>query len=89
VVFFNVRNVNYKGYKRQVENEYYFEDGGRIVGGKYYAKGSDKGEKVKVPGARSPRAATGAASSPPAAPATRRWPMATSTTPTTAACSDT
>jgi len=23
-VFFNVRNVNYKGYQRQVENEYYF-----------------------------------------------------------------
>ena len=30
-VFFNVRNVNYKGYERQVENEYYFEDGGRII----------------------------------------------------------
>ncbi len=47
-VFFNVRNVNYEGYQRQVENEYYFEDGGRIVGGKYYAKGSSEGEKVKV-----------------------------------------
>jgi len=47
-VFFNVRNVNYKGYERQVENEYYFEDGGRIIRGKYYAKGSDKGEAVKV-----------------------------------------
>ena len=30
-VFFNVRNVNYKGYNRQVENEYYFEDGGKII----------------------------------------------------------
>ena len=29
--FFNVRNVNYKGYQRQVKNEYYFEDGGRIL----------------------------------------------------------
>ena len=48
-VFFNVRNVNFKGYPRQVENEYYFEDGGRIVRGKYYPKGSDKGEKVNVP----------------------------------------
>ncbi|MCA9184638.1 MAG: Gfo/Idh/MocA family oxidoreductase [Pirellulaceae bacterium] len=48
-VFFNVRNVNYKGYERQVENEYYFEDGGRIVRGKYYAKGSSEGESVKVP----------------------------------------
>ena len=47
-VFFNVRNVNYKGYERQVENEYYFEDGGRIVRGKYYAAGSTKGESVKV-----------------------------------------
>jgi len=47
-VFFNVRNVNYKGYERQVENEYYFEDGGRIVRGKYYAKGSTEGLPVKV-----------------------------------------
>ncbi|EAQ77513.1 probable NADH-dependent dyhydrogenase [Blastopirellula marina DSM 3645] len=47
-VFFNVRNVNYKGYEHQVENEYYFEDGGRIVRGVYYPKGSDKGEKVSV-----------------------------------------
>ncbi|MCX8240054.1 MAG: Gfo/Idh/MocA family oxidoreductase [Akkermansiaceae bacterium] len=47
--FFNVRNVNYKGYERQVENQYYFEDGGKIVRGIYYPKGSDKGEKVNVP----------------------------------------
>jgi predicted dehydrogenase len=47
--FFNVRNVNYKGYKRQVENEYYFEDGGRIVRGVYFAKGSKKGVSVDVP----------------------------------------
>ena len=47
--FFNVRNVNYKGYERQVENEYYFEDGGRIIRNKYYAPGSKKGESVKVP----------------------------------------
>jgi predicted dehydrogenase len=51
-VFFNVRNVNYKGYQRQVENEYYFEDGGKIVRGHHYAKGSDKGEKVSVPGGK-------------------------------------
>ena len=49
MVFFNVRNVNYKGYERQVENEYYFEDGGRIVRGRYYAKGDTEGEPVKVP----------------------------------------
>lgn len=48
-VFFNVRNVDYKGYKREVQNEYYFENGGRILADrKYYAKGSDKGEKVSV-----------------------------------------
>jgi len=48
-VFFNVRNVNYDGYQHQVENEYYFEDGGKIVRGMYYAKGSAQGEKVEVP----------------------------------------
>ncbi|MCA9145350.1 MAG: Gfo/Idh/MocA family oxidoreductase [Planctomycetaceae bacterium] len=47
-VYFNVRNVNYKGYEHQVENEYYFEDGGKIVRGKYYAKGAKDGEKVSV-----------------------------------------
>ncbi len=46
--FFNVRNVNYQGYERQVENEYYFEDGGKIIRGKYYAKGSDEGEKLNI-----------------------------------------
>ena len=56
-VFFNVRNVNYEGYERQVTNEYYFEDGGCIIETKdkkdkyykYYKKGSDRGEKVSVP----------------------------------------
>ena len=48
-LFFNVRNVNYDGYQRQVENEYYFEDGGKIIRNKYYAKGSDKGDDIKVP----------------------------------------
>ena len=47
-VFFNVRNVKYEGYQTQVENEYYFEDGGRIVRNKYYAKGSREGVDVKV-----------------------------------------
>ncbi|MCC7339232.1 MAG: Gfo/Idh/MocA family oxidoreductase [Pirellulaceae bacterium] len=47
-VFFNVRNVNYEGYEKQVENEYYFEDGGRIVRGQYFAKGSSEGETVEV-----------------------------------------
>jgi predicted dehydrogenase len=48
-VFFNVRNVNYEGYERQVENEYYFEDGGRIIREKYYAKGSKVGEPLDLP----------------------------------------
>ena len=48
-VFFNVRNVNYKEYERQVENEYYFEDGGKIVRGVYYPAGSKKGEKLDLP----------------------------------------
>ena len=48
-VFFNVRNVNYEGYQRQVENEYYFEDGGKIIRRKYYPAGSDKGEDIDIP----------------------------------------
>jgi len=32
VVLFNVRNVNYEGYTRQVANEYYLEDGSLVVG---------------------------------------------------------
>jgi predicted dehydrogenase len=48
-VFFNVRNVNYEGYERQVENEYYFEDGGRIIRDLYYAKGSKEGTPLNLP----------------------------------------
>jgi len=48
-VYFNVRNVNHEGYVNQVENEYYFEDGGRIVRGVYYRKGETKGEKLDLP----------------------------------------
>jgi predicted dehydrogenase len=48
-VMFNVRNVNYPGYERQVENEYYFEDGGRIIKGLYYPSGSSEGEKLSLP----------------------------------------
>jgi predicted dehydrogenase len=47
-VFFNVRNVNYANYEKQVENEYYFEDGGKIIRGLYYPAGSAQGEKVDV-----------------------------------------
>ena len=47
-VFFNVRNVDYKGYEKQVENEYYFEDGGKIIRNTYYAKGSSEGEPITI-----------------------------------------
>jgi predicted dehydrogenase len=46
--FFNVRNVNYKGYERQVENEYYFEDGGKIIRNQYYPSGSKEAERYSV-----------------------------------------
>ncbi len=51
IVMFDVRNVNHPGYKRQVFNEYYLEDGSRIVGeGNYkiYRPGSDKAEPLKL-----------------------------------------
>ncbi len=51
-VYFNVRNVNYDGYQRQVKNEYYFEDGGKIIDRKYYPKGSDKGQSISIPGGK-------------------------------------
>ena len=46
-VFFNVRNVNYKGYVHQVKNDFYFEDGGKILGDTYI---SPSGEKRPVEG---------------------------------------
>ena len=48
-VFFNVRNVNYDGYERQVENEYYFEDGGKIIRNQYYPAGGGSPVPVDVP----------------------------------------
>lgn len=48
-VFFNVRNCGYNGYQQQVENEYYFEDGGKIIKDMYYPAGSTEGAKVEVP----------------------------------------
>jgi predicted dehydrogenase len=50
--FFNVRNVNHEGYVHQVENEYYFEDSGKIIKNTYYPKGSSKGEKLSLPPGR-------------------------------------
>lgn len=54
-IFFNVRNVNHKGYEKQVYNEYYLEDGSKIVGeGKYkiIRPGSDKAEDLPLPRGR-------------------------------------
>ena len=51
MVLFNVRNVNYKDYKREVFNEYYLEDGSVITGeGKYeiLRPGADKPEPLKI-----------------------------------------
>lgn len=55
-VFFNVRNVNYEGYQHQVQNEYYFEDGGKILGDDtYYPPGSTEGQKIDLePGGVTP-----------------------------------
>ena len=50
-LFFNVRNVDHKGYKKQVYNEYYLEDGSRIVGEsnyKIYRPGSDTPEDLPL-----------------------------------------
>ncbi|MEC9094498.1 MAG: Gfo/Idh/MocA family oxidoreductase [Planctomycetota bacterium] len=48
-VLFNVRNVNYKGYKREVHNEYYLEDGSKITGeGRYTIHRNGKSEVLKL-----------------------------------------
>lgn len=48
-VFFNVRNVNYEGYQREVMNEFYFEDGGYISRNQYFAPGSTEGKPIDIP----------------------------------------
>ncbi len=48
-VFFNVRNVNYDGYPREVKNDFYFEDGGKVLGNTYI---SPSGEREPVRGER-------------------------------------
>ncbi len=51
-VFFNVRNMKHEGYKSQVYNEYYLEDGSKITGENRYKitrPGSDKAEDLPVP----------------------------------------
>ncbi len=56
-VFFNVRNVNYDGYPREVKNDFYFEDGGKILGNTYISPSGERedvrGEPVEItPGGR-------------------------------------
>jgi hypothetical protein len=51
-VFFNVRNVNYEGYKTQVYNEYYLEDGSVVFGeGDYKIRrpGATEAEDLDIP----------------------------------------
>lgn len=51
MVFFNVRNVHYKNYEREVTNEYYLEDGSVITGeGKYQIlrPGASQPEPLKL-----------------------------------------
>jgi predicted dehydrogenase len=50
-VFFNVRNVNYTGYKMQVHNEYYLEDGSKITGEGNYTihRPGQAPERLKLP----------------------------------------
>ena len=52
MVLFNVRNVNYEGYRHQVCNEYYLEDGSVITGeGTYKIRrpGSETAEDLPLP----------------------------------------
>lgn len=47
-VFFNVRNVKYPGYEREVTNRFYFEDGGRLRDGKYISKNGSQPRDVPI-----------------------------------------
>ncbi|MEX2513959.1 MAG: Gfo/Idh/MocA family oxidoreductase [Cyclobacteriaceae bacterium] len=47
-VFFNVRNVNHEGYKREVTNKFYFEDGGRLEDGEYLSHNGSQPREVDI-----------------------------------------
>jgi len=47
-VFFNVRNVNYEGYEREVTNRFYFEDGGKLWDGEYISHNGSQPRNVQV-----------------------------------------
>jgi len=41
-VLMNIRNVDHEGYERRVENRYYFEDGGMIIGDEYISPDGER-----------------------------------------------
>ena len=47
-VFFNVRNVNYEGYQREVTNRFYFEDGGRLDEDDYIPHNGSQPREVQI-----------------------------------------
>lgn len=47
-VFFNVRNVNYEGYQREVTNRFYFEDGGRLDEDNYISHNGSQPRNVDI-----------------------------------------
>ncbi len=47
-VFFNVRNVNYEGYQKEVTNRFYFEDGGKLWDGEYISKNGSQPRNVSI-----------------------------------------
>ena len=47
-VFFNVRNVDYEGYEREVTNRFYFEDGGRLRDGEYISHNGSQPRDVDI-----------------------------------------
>lgn len=47
-VFFNVRNVNYEGYQREVTNRFYFEDGGVLRDGEYESHNGSQPRNVPI-----------------------------------------
>ena len=47
-VFFNVRNVNYEGYQREVTNRFYFEDGGRLDVDNYISHNGSQPRNVPI-----------------------------------------
>ncbi|MDX1285302.1 MAG: Gfo/Idh/MocA family oxidoreductase, partial [Draconibacterium sp.] len=51
-VFFNVRNVNYEGYQREVTNRFYFEDGGKLWDGEYISHNGSQPRNVPIKNVR-------------------------------------